>query len=238
MNPKTLYRCRLRRFRELTPNMRELVVDIQEPPEMAFQSGQFVMLQIPSSEGKKEQRAYSIASDARNSREFTLLIKLIPGGLASAYVQALREGQDIFFKGPFGKHEFHRPPPQQVLLLATGAGLSQLYSYVLTHGEHHPETRFFLYLGLWTENDVFYSDELERLKNRLSNFEYQYVLDQPTPTWGGRRGYVTECLKEHPILEKPTDIYLCGNPNMIKSVKSHLEALGFPKERVFAEAFY
>jgi CDP-4-dehydro-6-deoxyglucose reductase, E3 len=233
---RTIYETRLKRISSLTPLVRELHVEFVAPPHMQFQAGQFVMLHVPDPEaGKPILRAYSLASDDKMQSEFKLIIKLFGEGKASQFIKDLKGGETLQFTGPFGKLLFKQPAAKQVLLLCTGAGLSQHMSFLLSHGEKYPDTSFHLLVGVWNEGEIFYQKELESLK--IKNFKFDFVLDSPGPTWKGKKGFVTNFLDEYKINQTDTQVYLCGNPAMIKGAKDLLAKVQFPLERTFAESF-
>lgn len=216
--------------------MRELEIRLDKPNALKFKTGQFVMIHVPGGE-KPVKRAYSIASDEKIDSRFSLIMKLVPGGVCSEYIKALPEGSKMEVTGPFGKCFFKTPAPEQVVFLCTGAGLSQHFSMLLSEGPHFPNTKFHLLIGVWNEEEIFYTQELETLKKQLKNFSYEFVLDKAGPQWKGKTGYVTQFISSFDFKGKDTMFYLCGNPAMIKGVKQYLEEQGFPKEKVVAESF-
>jgi NAD(P)H-flavin reductase len=223
-------------LRDLTREVRELVVQTVEPAEFKFKAGQFVMLHVPQ-DPKPALRAYSIASDERITNGFRLLFKFVPNGVASNYVWALKGDETLTFTGPFGRVFFHEPPTEQIVFLNTGTGLSQHLCYLESKKDQYPNLRYRLLFGVRTEEDIYFRDELEKLKRALPDFQYDYVLSRASENWKGKKGYVQNFMKEFEYLSVPTTFYLCGNGAMIKDVKSILEADGFDKTRIFAEAF-
>ncbi|MEQ1878629.1 MAG: FAD-dependent oxidoreductase [Bdellovibrionia bacterium] len=235
---RTIYEARLKSNNTLTPLVRELVIEFINPPHMEFQAGQFVMLHVPNPEtGKPDLRAYSLASDDRIQNEFKLIIKLVGEGKASQFIRDLKAGTKMQFTGPFGKLLFKQPAAPNVVLVCTGAGLSQHMSFLLSHAHKFSASRFSLMVGVWNEGEMFYVNELDALQKQLKNFNYQFVLDSPAATWKGKKGFVTQYLGEQKIKNDDTHVYMCGNPAMIKSVKAELEKIAFPADRTFAESF-
>jgi CDP-4-dehydro-6-deoxyglucose reductase, E3 len=235
---KIRFECRLRELKTLTPTVRELVIDFINPNVFSFRAGQFAVIQVPGPDGKDVPRAYSIASQGGKSYSLTLLIKLLDRGIASDYVRTLEPGASLTLTGPFGRLFFKEPAPTQIIMLATGAGLSQHLSYLTTHGATLPNTKFHLLFGVWNESEMFYEAELQALSKSLPNFSFEYVLDKPTGQWNGRAGFITQDLDRFEYLKKDTHFYMCGNPNMIKSAKDLLREKGFPEEKILAEAFF
>ena len=234
---RTIFQTRLKEINSLTPLVRELVVEFQEPPQMDFQAGQFVMLHVPDPGSEKPiLRAYSLASDDKIKTQFKLIIKLFGEGRASQFIKELKGGENLQFTGPFGKLLFKQPPAEQVLFLCTGAGLSQHMSFLLSHGEKYPNTRFHLLVGVWNESEMFYEKEMAGIK--IKDFKYEFVLDKPADSWKGKRGFVTNYLDQFDYNRIDTQIYLCGNPVMIKGAKEHLiDKNKFSGDRIFAESF-
>jgi CDP-4-dehydro-6-deoxyglucose reductase, E3 len=234
---RTIYQARLKQINTLTPLVRELVIEFKEPPQMDFQAGQFVMLHVPDPGNEKPiLRAYSLASDDKIKTQFKLIIKLFGEGVASQFIRDLKGGEELQFTGPFGKLLFKQPPAEQVLFLCTGAGLSQHMSFLLSHGEKYPNTKFHLLVGVWNEGEIFYEKEIAGLK--IKNFTSDFVLDKPADSWKGKKGFVTDFLDQFNYNKIDTQIYLCGNPAMIKGAKDHLvEKNLFSADRIFAESF-
>ncbi|MFN7728382.1 MAG: ferredoxin--NADP reductase [Bdellovibrio sp.] len=239
---RTQYKMRIKQIRDLTRDVREVVVETLEPAEFKFKAGQFVMLHVPQ-EPKPALRAYSIASTDHQSNGFRLLFKYVkgvdgfPDGVASRYVWSLKGDETLVFTGPFGRVFFQEPPTEQIVFLNTGTGLSQHLCYLESKAGQYPDLRYRLLFGVRTEQDIYFQPELEALKARLPNFSYDYVLSRPTTDWNGKIGYVQKHIHQLDYLQIPTTFYLCGNGAMIKDTKATLEGDHFDKTRIHVEAF-
>ncbi len=230
---------RVTRIADYTPLIRELFLDCDEPAEFEFRAGQFIMLHVPSSdpEAKPALRAYSVASSEHRKNGYRLVFKFVDNGLASKYVWDLREGQTVDFTGPFGRLLFKEPPTDQAIFLNTGSGISQHFSFIESNIEKYPELRYRLLFGVRTEADIYYGEELDRLKSQLRDFQYEFVLSRASDSWTGKRGYVQNFIDAYDYNRIPSTFYLCGNGAMIKDVKTKLSGDGFDPKMIFAEAF-
>lgn len=235
---RILYDCKLTGIRNLTPTMRELSIQFIQPKGFKFQAGQFIMMQVPDpGKSRPTQRAYSVASSDRTPENIRLVIKVYEQGLASNFVRTLKGGEEIKISGPFGRHFFHQPVPSKVNFVCTGAGISQHMSYLQSHPQLMKNSRVKMLLGVWNESEIFYQNELAEVKKNIPSFECDYVLDKADPTWKGKVGYVTQYFDDLE-LDEQSIVYLCGNPNMIKSAKEMLASkYKFPPEKIIAEAF-
>ncbi len=230
---------RVTRIGDYTPLIRELFLVCEDPAEFEFRAGQFIMLHVPSIEpgAKPAIRAYSIASSEHCKDGYRLVFKYVDNGVASKYVWGLTEGQSIEFTGPFGRVFFKEPPTEQVIFLNTGSGISQHFSFIESNIQKYPDLRYRLLFGVRTEADIYYRDELDRLKSQLKDFEYEFVLSRASEEWSGKRGYVQNFIDAYEYMKIPSTFYLCGNGAMIKDVKTKLSGDGFDPKMIFAEAF-
>jgi CDP-4-dehydro-6-deoxyglucose reductase, E3 len=233
---RQIYKMRLTEIRDYTPQIRELFLTCEDPDSFQFRAGQFVMLHVPA-EPKPLLRAYSIASDEARKDGYRLIFKYVENGAASQYVWGLKGGELLDFTGPFGRVFFKEPPTEQIVFLNTGSGVSQHFSFLESNLKKHPNLKYRMLFGVRYDQDIYYQEELERLKKQLPDFEYEYVLSRPSDSWKGKKGYVQNFIDAYGYLEIPTTFYLCGNGAMIKDVKAKLTAENFDPTRVWAEAF-
>ncbi len=235
---RTIYKMIVQKIIDHTPTVRELVIKTNAPADFSFKAGQFVMLNVPQTEGKPVLRAYSIASSEKDKNGFRLLFKFVENGVASTYVWKLVEGQEVQFTGPFGKVFFQEPPTEQIVFLNTGTGVSQHLSYLLSKKDQYPLLKYRMLFGVRSEKDIYIQDELEALSKEINDFKYEFVLSRPSDSWTGKKGYVQNFLAEFDYKNIPTTFYMCGNGGMIKEVKHQLiEIDGIDKSRIWTEAF-
>lgn len=236
---RQLLKMRVDRVADYTPQIRELFLTCDEPATFEFRAGQFVMLHVPAKEAgaKPALRAYSVASSEHHKNGYRLVFKYVDTGLASEFVWTLKGGETLEFTGPFGRLFFKEPPTEQAIFLNTGSGISQHFSFIESHIEKYPDLRYRLLFGLRSEADIYYQNELERLKAQLKDFQYEFVLSRASVDWKGKRGYVQNFIDDYKYMQVASIFYLCGNGAMIKDVKTKLSGDGFDPKMIFAEAF-
>ncbi|MHC4462638.1 MAG: FAD-binding oxidoreductase [Planctomycetota bacterium] len=76
---------------ELTHDMKEIRLHLEDPADISHRPGQYVQVQAPSPEGPVF-RAYSISSPVYEPNIVQLVIRLIPGGIGSTYLHNLTPG--------------------------------------------------------------------------------------------------------------------------------------------------
>jgi len=188
---------------------------------------------------KMIRRAYSIASSSVERRYVEFYLTLITSGQLTPRLFALKHGSPLFL-GPKASGVFtldRVPPGKAVVLIATGTGLAPYLSMLRTMLVNETQRRFVVLHGARFGWDLGYRGELESLARLRPNFTYIPSITRPDqdPHFHGRTGRV-QALVEQGVVEKESgvaldpaqaDVFLCGNPDMVKAVKAMLEGRGF-----------
>ncbi len=216
-----LHHARVDRITQLTHDVRELGLRLTDPAEIHFKAGQFVSFEVPHPTlPRPATRAYSIASPPSQKGRITLLLNLIPGGPGSTYLFGLKEGDDTQFKGPAGSFYLKEDGQRDLLLVATGTGITPLRSML----DHLLESNFArsatLYWGLRSQKDLYYQKEFEALAAQHRNFHFITTLSRPEPGWTGATGRVTTLVEKQVSSVANLSVYLCGNSGMIGEVSA------------------
>ncbi|MBI5388064.1 MAG: ferredoxin--NADP reductase [Verrucomicrobia bacterium] len=252
-NEKSPYNASVIGREEINPQL--VVLRVQpDGPLFEFAPGQFVVLGLLGSEprvpeaaadevapepNKLIRRAYSIASSSLERRYLEFYLTLVTSGQLSPRLFNLRHGSRLFL-GPkaTGVFTLNRVPAgKSVLLIATGTGLAPYISMLRTMLVHDAQRRFVVLHGARYSWDLGYRAELESLARIRPNFTYIPSITRPDedPHYRGYTGRL-QALLEQGVVEKESgvtldpaqaDVFLCGNPDMIRTVKAMLEAKGF-----------
>jgi ferredoxin--NADP+ reductase len=219
-----------------------------------FKPGQFGVLGLPggaprvpeatpeepaTEPDKLIRRAYSIASSSVERRYIEFYLTLITSGQLTPRLFALKHGSRVFL-GPKASGIFtldRVAPDKSVILIATGTGLAPYISMLRTMLMHETQRKFVVLHGARYSWDLGYRGELESLARLRPNFTYIPSITRPDqdPHFHGRTGRIQTVLEEGAV-EKDSgvaldpaqaDVFLCGNPEMVKVVKAQLEAKGF-----------
>ncbi|MDB4937455.1 MAG: Flavodoxin reductase [Labilithrix sp.] len=242
MPPPPTFDVRLTRARVLSPGVRELGLERVDGVPFTFQSGQWVSLVLPLSEGEA-RRAYSIASAPDGSAGFEVAVTKVDGGPGSTYLHELPLGATVRAIGPQGF--FTRAPKagHPSLFVGTGTGVTPLRSMIkdaLAAGETAPMTLLF---GVRHEVDRLYREELEALTAKHPNFRALYSISRPTPEWSGLTGYVqTHAESLWRELEAKgggaPHLYVCGLERMVGAVRDLLrKQMGVDRKQVHSERY-
>jgi CDP-4-dehydro-6-deoxyglucose reductase, E3 len=240
--PAPSFSARLVSVRDLTPTVRELAFEKEDGP-LVHEPGQWLNLDIPREGDTPLTRAYSIASAPTTSTRFELAVTRVATGPGSQILHTLVPGLCLSASGPNGF--FTRPVTEGVpsLFVGTGTGITPLRSMVVAATRAGAKEPLTMLIGVRSEADMLYADELATIAEAHPNVRVRYTLSQPSDAWQGLRGYVQEHV---PHLVKEIDemgqgeahVYICGLEKMVKGVREIArKQLSLPRERVHSERY-
>jgi ferredoxin-NADP reductase len=194
-------------------------------------------------DGGEIRRAYSIASAPNGTPKFEIAVTEVTGGPGSSYLATLVPGAKLRAIGPQGF--FTRAPldPAPALMVATGTGVTPIYSMMQTAVAAGSTTPMWLLLGVRRTADLLYRSELEALAASNPAIQLHYTLSQGEPAWTGRRGYVQTHVAElwEAIRRRERGephLYVCGLERMVSAVRQLVrKEMGVPRERVHSERY-
>lgn len=228
-----------------------LEFEIPDCESFDFQPGQFVSMVAADSHGKKQTRAYSVASAPRRNR-FDLCLNRVEGGFFSNLLCDLDPGETVEFHGPHGLFILH-PPLVDTVLIATGTGVAPMRSFVESlfpaAGQDVADgSRFWLVYGTRHESEIYYQQFFEKAAAEHPNFHYLPTLSRPHEGWEGLRGYVQQhvraILDEHHRANSngsapagPSRAYICGLNEMVSANRDQLNELGWDRKQIHFERY-
>ncbi|MEZ4310866.1 MAG: hypothetical protein R3F14_22720 [Polyangiaceae bacterium] len=219
------------RIASITPAAEGLIhVSLDVPPEVVASHttpGQYVKVSV---EGAGEG-FFAVASrpDAASGR-VDLLLKL--GGAVTDAISKLPAGAVVRTTNVQGKgFPIDRAPGRDVVLVATGSGISPVRSVIETILLRRADYGLVsLYFGARTPASFAYQADFEVW--RAASIEVFPVVSRPQDTgWNGLTGYVQTHLGG---LHLSTALaFLCGQKAMVEAVRAALSERGMPAENVF-----
>ena len=236
--------------REIHERLAILRVRPDALPLPPFEPGQFVQLGLlqeapprPGSEAGASQRLriakrpYSIASSPLETDHYEFFLALIEEGRLTPHLWKVGEGGRCFVDSrAIGAFTLRLvPPAMDLILVATGTGVAPFVSMLRTYHVDPPWRRAVLIHGARHASELAYDVELEAFARSDPRFRYVPVVSRDPETWTGPKGHVQVALDPKRFAELagfPLDasvchVLLCGNPDMIRSVRELLSPLGF-----------
>jgi len=235
------YKAEVIALRNLTPDIREITLQLRSPPAMDFKAGQYIQLRIPPYEQSRRTvyRTYSIASPPSAHGRLELEVSHVLNGVGTTYIfNHLKLHTPIIFNGPYGKF-YVRESNRAIILVAGGSGMAPMKAmlYDMLERKTHRNIRYFF--GARAQHNLFLLDEMRQLEQNLPDFRFIPALSKPLPDdpWIGEKGLITEVLDRHLENLYPGEAYLCGSPAMIQACIRILRKKGVAKNRIFYDEF-
>jgi ferredoxin--NADP+ reductase len=201
------------------------------PENFEFRNGEFVTLGLRP-EGKLIARAYSIVSP--NDVDYLEFLSIhVPDGPLTSRLASVREGDSVLINSkPTGSLTLnHVRPGRHLYLLSTGTGLAPFLALIRDPELYEQHEKVVLVHTVRTQPELAYRAEIEALAGERLIY-VPTVTREPfdTPQRGAdlfRSGELFAKLGL-PAAEPEQDrVMLCGNPNMNREMREHLEARGW-----------
>jgi CDP-4-dehydro-6-deoxyglucose reductase len=234
--------CRVERIERLGHDVMGVYLRLPPAESFDFKPGQYVDVLL----SKGRRRSFSIASPPHDSRPLELHVRRAPGGEFSEQVFAEEmRGAVLQLEGPLGNSVYREitgaespgaaAPP--LLLVGGGTGLAPLKSILRHVLETGLPRRVTLYWGVREERDLYAHAFLEEAARADARFRYAPVLSEPSPAWGGRRGFVHEAVLAEVEGLAHHEIYASGPPRMIEAVRRDFMARGVAESAISFDSF-
>ncbi|NWU91930.1 NB5R3 reductase, partial [Upupa epops] len=183
--------------------------------------------------------------------------KFPDGGKMSQYLDSLKIGDTVDFRGPSGllvyngkgKADFAIRPEKKaepvtkkvkyVGMIAGGTGITPMLQIIqaIIKDKHDPTICHLLFANQ-TEKDILLRSELEEIQaGHPGRFKCWYTLDRAPENWDYSQGFVNqEMIRAHlPPPQNDVLILMCGPPPMIQyACIPNLDKLGYTKDMRFS----
>lgn len=155
-------------------------------------------------------------------------------GSVTTAMNALKTGDVIGVRGPFGSHwPIEKAYGDDVVIVAGGIGLAPLRPIlyrVLTNRAKYGKV--VLLYGTRTPEDILYRSEIEKLRAQL-DLDIHVTVDRATGNWKGNVGVVTKLIQRAPFDPYNTTAFVCGPEIMMRFTVRELANRGVKFEDIY-----
>jgi ferredoxin-NADP reductase len=189
---------------------------------MEFNPGQHLVIGL---EDEEEAREYSIYS-GREDDALEVLIKEVDDGYLSRKLKHLKPGDPLLVKGPFGffMSEAAVTAGAKLIFIASGTGIAPFHSFIRSH----PSADYLLIHGIRNAAEEYEKEEYAA---------ESYISCTSRGNQGTCPGRVTDYLSNN-AFETDSQVFLCGNSNMIYDAMDILQSKGFTPKQLFTEVYF
>lgn len=197
-----------------------------------FKPGQFVFVRFLWSEDNdvsSELHPFSIASEPNPTGAMRLYMKAL--GDYTVSLKRLTPGTIAEIEGAFGRFMPWRFKDAPQIWIAGGIGITPFLSAARSYGPDKPPVQ--LFYSVQTRPELIDQAALaEFLPKTYAQFTYFPYVKEEQP------GYLSATyVNEQSGGVKGKEIFICGPPPMMKSMRAQLRALGVPNDKIHSEEF-
>lgn len=219
----------------IAPDVVRLRLELADGDWIDFRPGQFVRVRVP---GSDVARRYSIASAPSELPAIELLVRLLPGGIMSEWLQHHARPDDVVqLEGPFGNFFLREKVRARHLMIAGGTGLAPMMSMLdVIRARPGRKPPVVLSFGCASMAGLFHRDALDLRALWMPGLELRISCDDGFAE-GVRNGNPVEAITTADVADADTIAYVCGPPGLIDAAHHHLTGLGLSPANIHAEQF-
>jgi sulfhydrogenase subunit gamma (sulfur reductase) len=204
-------------------------IELPQGLSLQHEPGQFVGVSVL---GVGEAPISISSSPSRSNGSFELCVRKV--GAVTQALHALRPGQSIGIRGPFG-HGFPVADfrGKDILFAPGGLGLAPLRSLIQeVLDQRHLFGRVVLLYGARNPSELLFTDEIESWRQR-GDMEIHLTVDRGDEGWKGNVGVITTLFPKIQVHPRNTIAVTVGPPVMYRFVLMELLGKGIPEGNIW-----
>lgn len=228
--------ARVAKKEQLSHDVIALHLQLPASERLQFLAGQYIEFILK--DGKR--RAFSIANAPHDSELLQLHIRVMPGGVFSAYVaNEMQEKAILRLEAPFGNFFLREDSSKSIVFVAGGTGFAPVKG-IIEHMLHNNIKRdIILYRGARVAEDLYMHELCEKWAEFTPHLTYIPVLSESVASdnWQGRTGLVHQAVLDDIKDLSAYQAYVCGAPIMCEVAHSSFVQQGLLADEFFSDAF-
>lgn len=194
----------------------------------SFKAGQFNMLYVFG----VGEVPISISGDPADRSKVVHTTRAV--GAVTKALDALRSGDEIGVRGPFGTDwPVEAAYGHDLVFVAGGVGIAPLRPAIYQAMANREKFgRVVVLYGARTPEDILFKKELERWRGRF-DMDVGVTVDRATGKWSGNVGVVTKLVARGGFDPLHTTAFVCGPEVMMRYVAAELEKKGVARSSVW-----
>jgi NAD(P)H-flavin reductase len=211
-----------------------VIIKIKTQDDYPFKAGQFT--NIIREDGVC--RSYSIASQT-GSHELEFHIRKVPNGELSnwLYNEDLK-GVSVKLSEPLGECCLNSSMEgKDLLLIGIGTGLAPLYGVLKDSLCQERMGAINLFHGGLTVAGLYLIEGLKKIEKENDSFSYYPVVLKGKDKKGFIKGDLVEVVKNFDFDKNNTVVMICGDPQLVNSLKQKIFLAGVPSKNILSDPF-
>jgi CDP-4-dehydro-6-deoxyglucose reductase/terephthalate 1,2-dioxygenase reductase component len=201
-----------------------------------FKAGQYLKISLPDG----SRRSYSMANPPHESDMLQLHIRHVTGGQFTQKLPNLKAGDLMHIELPFGSFELKQDTQTPILCVVGGTGFAPVKSLLDDILKKNIKRSVTLIWGSRDRTGLYLMSAIEKWKKMLPSFNFVAAVEDQfdAEALSGFHGRVDEAVcANYPTLVG-YEVYCCGSPGMVASVKKVcVERCGLDSIHFFSDVF-
>lgn len=219
------YPYRVKAIRKINSLVQEIELAAMDRA-LEYRPGQFIFINFLQQGLSREFHPFTISS-APAENNLRLTVKQL--GDFTGELLALTEGASANIEGPFGKFSFLEVETKKQIWVAGGIGITPFLSMARSLKEY-ADYQIDLFYCVKTQSEAVFIEELNEIAGATGQLKVILFC-------ADKQGYISaEQIEKYSGLVGK-EIFVCGPPALMKSLKEQFSKLKIPRERVHSEEF-
>ncbi|MFA4984626.1 MAG: FAD-dependent oxidoreductase [Candidatus Omnitrophota bacterium] len=203
-----------------------------------FEAGQFMQLIFNEADPSDKILNKYLSFSCAPGKDYIEATKRLSESAFSKRLKALKPGEEVFIKGPFGSCVF-RSDYRKIAFLIGGIGITPVISIIEQIATAGIPTDTVLFYSNRSEEEIAFKQELDSWAEANSNIRVIYTVTDCPPR---QKRCIYGRIDEKLLSEKLGDIFervvfIFGPPKMVEAMQGLCLNLGCPKENIKTESF-
>lgn len=209
-------------------------VRFSRPSGFSYLPGQYMFITIGSG-GQAQVKHLTISSSP--TEPFLQVTKGLTGHPFSNALLALREGETVQLRGPYGEFTFSGEYGK-VAFLSGGIGVTPLRSMVRYAADTRTQSDIIALCSMKNEESFLFREEFDTLTKEMPNLRIIPTLTRPSPDWRGHTGRIDQAFIRQEIPDWKERIFFTSGPSaMVDGMLSLLGEMGVLSNHIRKEYF-
>jgi CDP-4-dehydro-6-deoxyglucose reductase/terephthalate 1,2-dioxygenase reductase component len=217
------------------PDVNVLQLRLPMGQRAKFRAGQYLQVNLPDG----SRRSYSMANPPHESDMLQLHVRHVAGGQFTAIVQGLKAGDTLQVEMPFGDVELPQDSAAPLLCVAGGTGFAPVKSLLDDLVRKGTQRAVTLVWGGRDRSGLYLMAAVEKWSKSLPGFCFVPAVEDAADAQalGGFPGRVDAAVRAQCPDLAAHDVYCCGSPAMVASVRQACDERGLAAGRFFSDVF-
>ncbi len=183
---------------------------------------------------------YSLTSSPLARGTIDIAVKLGGDNHVTRYLHTgVKIGDTLYVDGGQGNFHYERSAGDSIVLIGGGIGVTPLMSILRYVDGAAPYARLTLVHSAKTESELLFREQLLEIARRNRNIRYEATVTGASATsWDGHFGRIDADFLIKCDVDVDAAFFVCGPSTMILDMRSLLDGMGVPPERIKYEQWW